>query len=90
IKPLDTRTLVRSAKKTGCVVTAEEHQVLGGLGSAVAEVLAREAPVPMAFVGVQDSFGESGRWQELLVKYKLMPEDICNAVRRVLRKRPLA
>lgn len=66
IKPLDEETVIASAKKTGKVVTAEEHSIIGGLGSAVAEVLARQCPTKQAFVGVQDSFGESGSPDDLL------------------------
>ena len=83
IKPIDRKALVASAKKTGCVVTVEEHQVMGGMGSAVAEVLAKERPVPMRFVGMQDSFGESGQPEELLKKYGMTTESIVEAVRDV-------
>lgn len=76
IKPLDEETVIASAKKTGKVVTAEEHSIIGGLGSAVAEVLARQCPTKQAFVGVQDSFGESGSPDDLLEKYGLTAEDI--------------
>ena len=76
IKPLDEETVIASAKKTGKVVTAEEHSIIGGLGSAVAEVLARQCPTKQAFVGVQDSFGESGSPNDLLEKYGLTTEAI--------------
>lgn len=76
IKPLDEETVIASAKKTGKVVTAEEHSIIGGLGSAVAEVLARQCPTKQAFVGVQDSFGESGSPDDLLEKYGLTAEAI--------------
>lgn len=76
IKPLDEETVIASAKKTGKVVTAEEHSIIGGLGSAVAEVLARQCPTKQAFVGVQDSFGESGSPDDLLEKYGLTTEAI--------------
>ena len=79
IKPLDEETVIASAKKTGKVVTAEEHSIIGGLGSAVAEVLARQCPTKQAFVGVQDSFGESGSPDELLEKYGLTAEAIVKA-----------
>lgn len=79
IKPLDEETVIASAKKTGKVVTAEEHSIIGGLGSAVAEVLARQCPTKQAFVGVQDSFGESGSPNDLLEKYGLTAEDIVKA-----------
>ena len=85
IKPLDRATLIAAAKETGAVVTAEEHTVLGGLGGAVAEVLAQAHPVPMRFVGVEDRFGTSGDPAELLKAFHLMPEDIVKAVKDVLR-----
>jgi transketolase len=87
IKPLDEETIVAAARKTGCLVTVEEHQIIGGLGGAVAEVLARNFPVPIEFVGMPDSFGESGEPRELLVKYKMTANDIVNAVRRVIRRK---
>ena len=79
IKPLDEETVIASAKKTGKVVTAEEHSIIGGLGSAVAEVLARQCPTKQAFVGVHDSFGESGSPDDLLEKYGLTAEVIVKA-----------
>lgn len=79
IKPLDEETVIASAKKTGKVVTAEEHSIIGGLGSAVAEVLARQCPTKQVFVGVQDSFGESGSPDDLLEKYGLTAEAIVKA-----------
>ena len=79
IKPLDEETVIASAKKTAKVVTAEEHSIIGGLGSAVAEVLARQCPTKQAFVGVQDSFGESGSPNDLLEKYGLTAEAIVKA-----------
>lgn len=79
IKPLDEETVIASAKKTGKVVTAEEHSIIGGLGSAVVEVLARQCPTKQAFVGVQDSFGESGSPDDLLEKYGLTAEAIVKA-----------
>ncbi len=88
VKPLDSRTILRSARKTGAVVVAEEHQILGGLGSAVAELLGEELPVPLARVGVRDVFGESGTWTALLEKYGLTAEGIVAAVERVRRARP--
>ncbi|PKP03613.1 MAG: transketolase [Bacteroidetes bacterium HGW-Bacteroidetes-6] len=71
IKPIDKEILIESARSTGAIVTAEEHQIAGGLGSAVAEVLVENCPVPMAFVGMRDSFGESGKPEELMEKYGL-------------------
>ncbi len=85
IKPVDAATLIAAAKETGAVVTAEEHTVVGGLGSTVAEVLVQHHPVPMRFVGIQDRFGTSGDPAELMKHFHLMPEDIAKAVREVLR-----
>lgn len=80
IKPLD-REAVLAAAATGAVVTAEEHTVIGGLGSAVAEVLATKKPVPLAMVGIRDTFGESGKPDELMAKYGLTAADIVAAVK---------
>lgn len=87
IKPIDEAMIVESAKKTGAMVTAEEHQIYGGLGSAVAEVLVQSMPVPLEMVAVQDSFGESGAPQELLEKYHLTAVDIVQAARRVIKRK---
>jgi len=83
IKPLDRETILQSVKKTGRVVTAEEHNIIGGLGSAVAELVTEEFPVPVRRVGVQDVFGESGSPNELLEKYHLTPQAIVEAVHKV-------
>lgn len=89
IKPLDTAAILAAAKETGCIVTAEEHQINGGMGSAVAECLAKHCPVPMEMVAVQDSFGESGQPQELMDKYGLNKDAVMEKVRAALaRKRP--
>ncbi len=87
IKPIDERTIVKFAKLAGAVVTVEEHQVNGGLGGAVSEVLAKNFPVPMEFVGMQDSFGESGEPEELLKKFGMKADDIVEAAKRVIRRR---
>lgn len=84
IKPMDERTIIRVAKTCGAVVTVEEHQVAGGLGSAVSEVLAKNFPVPMEFIGIQDSFGESGTYNELKKKFGLTQKDIIEAVKKVI------
>lgn len=84
IKPLDTAAILHSVSKTACVVTAEEHQRNGGLGEAVAQVLALHQPVPMEMVAVNDSFGESGQPEELMTKYHINTTDIVAAVERVL------
>jgi len=81
IKPIDEALLIETAKLTGKVVTAEEHSVIGGLGSAVSEVLSRQQPVKMAMVGVQDTFGCSGSPEDLLTKFHLQAEDIIVAVK---------
>ena len=87
IKPIDRQTLIDCAKETGAVVVAEEHQAVGGLFGAVAEMLALHMPVPIEQVAVANSFGESGKADELLVKYKLTAHDIVRAVTRVLRRK---
>lgn len=88
IKPLDSETLLNSFKKTGCVVTAEEHNVIGGMGESVAHLLTTNMPVPQEFIGVQDTFGESGTPEALMKKYGLHAGNIVTAVRKVLpRKR---
>jgi len=87
IKPLDEDAILNSAGKTGCVVSAEEHQKNGGLGDSIAQTLARHLPTPMEMVAVNDSFGESGKPLELLKKYGLTPEDIVEAVMKVLERK---
>lgn len=87
IKPIDKETIIKSAQETGAIVTAEEHQINGGLGSAVAEVLTRNIPVPQEMVAVQDTFGESGDVEGLLKKYHLKDVDIAEAVRKVLKRK---
>lgn len=86
IKPLD-KEIVELAKKCRAVVTVEEHQIFGGLGSAVAEILATNFPVPMEFVGIKDTFGASGSPKELLKKYGLDVSDIKFAVKKVIKRR---
>jgi len=84
---LDAETIVRVAKQTKAVVTAEEHNIIGGLGGAIAEVLGERLPTPMVRVGLKDTFGESGRPQELLEKYGLTKGDLIKAVHEVLAKK---
>lgn len=84
IKPIDADLIAKSAAKTGHVVTAEEHSVIGGLGSAVCEVLAQRCPTPVRMVGIQDTFGESGPAVELLHKYGVDADHVISAVREVL------
>lgn len=85
IKPLDTKTILKAAEETGAVVTVEEHQVYGGLGGAVAELVNQHYPVPMSIIGIEDRFGESGTPNELLEKFGLTKESIIRAVLRVIR-----
>lgn len=87
IKPIDEDALLRAARETGAIVTAEEHTIIGGLGSAVAEILAEKHPAPLERVGIKDTFGESGKPQELLDKYGLTAADIESAVKRVLKRK---
>ena len=83
VKPLDEETILTSVRKTGCVVTAEEHSVYGGLGSAVAETLVQNEPVPMEMIGMKDRFGKSGAFEELLGYFKMDAAAIVDAVERV-------
>uniref|UniRef100_UPI0034A26F8C transketolase family protein n=1 Tax=Clostridium paraputrificum TaxID=29363 RepID=UPI0034A26F8C len=85
IKPIDEELIIKAAKETGVIVTAEEHSVIGGLGSAVAEVVSENCPVPVLRVGVKDTFGESGKPNELLEKYGLTSNDIVNKVKEVIK-----
>jgi len=87
IKPLDEKTIVELAKKCGAVVTIEEHQVHGGLGGVVAETLAKHAPTPIEFIGMQDMFGESGAPAALIEKYGMGVKDIKAAVKRAIRRK---
>ena len=87
IQPLDTRCVIESAQTTGCVVTAENHNVIGGLGSAVAETLCEHAPVPMERVGVKNAFGEVGSQNYLMDRFNLRAKDICGAARRVIARK---
>ena len=84
IKPLDEEIIIKAAQETKAIVTAEEHSVIGGLGSAVAEVVVKNAPVKMAMVGQKDTFGESGKPDQLKEKYGMTAADIVNAVKSVL------
>jgi transketolase len=87
IKPLDRDAILASAKKTGCVVSAEEHQMNGGLGDSIAQLLGRELPTPMEYVAVNDSFGESGTPDQLLEKYGLTTAAIVAAAERAIAKK---
>ncbi|MBU1136762.1 transketolase family protein [Patescibacteria group bacterium] len=87
IKPMDEKTIIERVKATGAVVTIEEHQIMGGMGSAVAEILARNYPAPIEFVGVNNRFGESGEPEELIEKFGLGVSGIKEAVKRVLTRK---
>ena len=87
IKPIDKEAIIASARKTGCVVTAEEHQLAGGMGSAVAEVLVQSLPVPMEMVGIQDTFGESGQLDELMKKYGITSKEIFEKAVKVISRK---
>jgi len=87
IKPLDEEILTKAAKETGAIVTVEEHSILGGLGSAVAELLAKHQPVPIEMVGILDTFAESGGYEELLDKYGMGVSNIVEAVKKVLKRK---
>jgi len=87
IKPLDEKTILTVAKKCGAVVTAEEHQIAGGMGSAISELLAKKLPTPVEFVGIDDHFGESGTPAELIQKFGLDATAIGDAVRRALARK---
>ena len=87
IKPLDEDAILTSARKTKCVVTAEEHMLNGGLGSLVAKLLSTTQPMPLEMIGVDDTFGESGTPDALLKKYHLDTDDIVNAVKRVTARK---
>ncbi|MEE8132885.1 MAG: transketolase family protein [Nitrososphaerales archaeon] len=85
LKPIDKDAIVKAARDTGAIVSAEEHNIYGGLGSAVAEVLVENHPVPMRRIGVKDTFGESGEGDELLAKYGLIANDIARTVEELVK-----
>ncbi len=88
LKPIDEAAIVKAAAETGAIVTAEEHQEHGGLGSMVARIVAKNRPVPMEFVAVKDVWGTSGTPEQLLERYGLTDKDIVKAIRKVIgRKR---
>jgi transketolase len=87
IKPLDAQAVIASAKKTKCVVTAEEHQMNGGLGDSIAQLLATQLPTPMEFVAVNDKFGESGTEEQLMTKYGINTANIVEAVQKVIKRK---
>lgn len=87
IKPLDTAAIVASLQKTGCAVTVEEHNIIGGMGDSVAQAAARNHPVPIEFIGTNDTFGESGKPADLLVKYGLDTPNIVAAAEKVMARK---
>ena len=87
IKPIDEKAIIKAAKETGAIVTAEEHQVHGGMGSAVSEVIAKHRPVPMEYVAMMDRFGESGEPNELMHKFGLDSKGIIKAVKKVVKRK---
>jgi transketolase len=87
IKPIDVEAILNSLKKTKCAVTAEEHNIIGGLGDAIAQVAAKHFPVPIEYVGTKDTFGESGTPKDLLKKYGLDVPDIVNAAEKVISRK---
>lgn len=90
VKPLDGETILNSVKKTGCIVTCEEHQIMGGMGSAVAEFLAQNYPAPQEFIGVRDRFGESGKPDELFEAFGMGVSHIKESVKKVMKRKLLA
>ena len=87
IKPLDVEAIKASIEKTGCAVTAEEHNIIGGLGDSIAQVAATHCPIPIQYVGTQDTFGESGKPEELLTKYGLDSSNIVAAAEKALARK---
>lgn len=87
IKPLDVPAILKSVAKTGCIVTAEEHNILGGLGESIARELAQTNPVPQEFIGVNDTFGQSGTPEQLMEKYNLNSSAIIKAVEKVIERK---
>jgi transketolase len=87
IKPIDKNNIIKAAKKTGAIVTVEEHQVMGGMGSAIAEILSKNQPVPIEMIGVQDRWGESGEPDELIEHFGLGVDSIVKAVKKVLKRK---
>ena len=85
IKPIDKEIIVKLAKETGVIITVEDHNIIGGLGSAVAEILAENCPCRFTRIGVKDVFGESGSSQELYMKYGLSYENIVEAVKEIVK-----
>lgn len=89
VKPMDEKAVIAIAKRAGAIVTVEDHQVMGGMGSAVAEVLSKNNPVPMEYIGMQNTFGESGEPNELIEKYGMGIDSIKEAVKRVIERKKI-
>jgi len=87
IKPLDERSIIKLAQESGALVTVEDHQIAGGMGSAVAECLAKHFPVPIEFIGINDRFGQSGTTEELIANYHIDEQDIYDATHRVMLRK---
>ncbi|HOP73184.1 MAG TPA: transketolase family protein [Thermoclostridium caenicola] len=87
IKPIDVDLIVKAAKETGAILTCEEHNIYGGLGSAVAEVVVRHCPIPMEMLGIEDKFGKSGKPADLLPMYGLTPENIVDKAKKLLERK---
>jgi transketolase len=87
IKPLDKEVIIQAAQETGAIVTAEEHQLFGGFGSAISEVVVQNHPVPMEFVGIEDTFGETGSPEQLMEAYHLTAKDIIQKVKQVMQRK---
>ena len=87
IKPLDSEAILQSVSKTKCAVSAEEHQLNGGLGESIAQTLVRNTPYPLEMIGVNDSFGESGKPEELLDKYGLSTDKIVEAAKKAIQRK---
>ncbi|HEY0042038.1 MAG TPA: transketolase C-terminal domain-containing protein, partial [Flavisolibacter sp.] len=87
IKPLDEEAIIASIQKTGCAVTAEEHNIYGGMGDAVAQVAAKHFPIPIEYVGTNDTFGESGTPDQLLEKYGLSTKHIVEAAEKAMARK---
>ena len=87
IKPLDVEAILTSIQKTGCAVTAEEHNIIGGLGDSIAQVASKHCPIPIEYIGTNDTFGESGKPAELLVKYGLDANHIAAAAEKSISRK---
>ena len=87
LKPIDEELILKSARETGAIVTAEEHSVYGGLGSAVAEIVSKKLPIPLEMVGLQDVFAESGDYENLLSKYGLSTQNIVSKAEMVIKRK---